>query len=165
VTEQGKAYTDFIQAELEAERERRKSLDNRGASVVTTSSALATAVFALGAFVTGQTTFRPDIITIWSLLGGLGLFALGAFCGFMANRSIPYEVTNTDTLLEMRSGHWTDKEVDARNTVAHRNIQTIATLRAGNDKKAWWVTTALVFQLLAAAALLIAVGNALFRAA
>jgi hypothetical protein len=65
----------------------------------------------------------------------------------------------------MRSGHWIDKEVDARNTVAHRNIQTISTLRGGNDKKAWWVTTALVFLLLAAAALLIAVGNALFNAA
>jgi len=164
VSEQGTVYFEFIESELEAERERRKSLDSRGASVVTTSSALATAVFALGALVTGQTSFTPDKVTTWSLLAGLALFGAAAFCGLMANRTIPYEVTDTSTLEEMRSGHWADDEVDARNITIYRNIQTIMTLRDGNNEKASWVTRAFVVQLLAAAALLVAVGNALLAA-
>jgi hypothetical protein len=161
VSEQGEVYADFVKAELEAERKRREALDSRGVSVVTTSSGLATAVFALGALVTGQKNFVPDKVTVWSLLAGLALFAIAALCGMMANRTIPYEVTSPETLQEMRTGHWTDDEVDARNIVVYRNIHTITTLRSGNNRKAWWVTRALVFQLLAAAALLLAVGNAL----
>jgi hypothetical protein len=57
-----------------------------------------------------------------------------------------------------------NSEDQARRVVAYRNQVALVSLRAGNNKKAWWLPMAFWAQIAAAAALLAAVGNALIRA-
>src|SRR6266540_6875610 len=95
----GEQYAAFIEAELDAERERRKALDARGAGIVGTATGLATAVFAIGALVTGAEKYTPDAVTVVALLLGLGLFAAAAGCGLAASRTVPYDVDRKSTRL------------------------------------------------------------------
>jgi hypothetical protein len=160
----GERYSDFIQADLDAERERRKYLDERGASIVSTASGLATAVFAIGALVTGVQGYKPDELTAAALLIGLGLFAVAAFCGLAASRTIAYDVTHPEVYNDMVSSHWADAEDQARQVVAYRNQITLVSLRQANNRKAWWLPLAFWSQIAATVALLVAVGNALVNA-
>ncbi|SRR6266540_1408559 len=160
----GEQYAAFIEAELDAERERRKALDARGAGIVGTATGLATAVFAIGALVTGAEKYTPDAVTVVALLLGLGLFAAAAGCGLAASRTVPYDVTAGTVYDQMVRGQWGDPEEQARRVVAYRNQVTLVSLRAGNNKKAWWLPVAFWAQIAAAAALLVAVGNALIKA-
>jgi hypothetical protein len=160
----GERYADFIKADLDAERERRRYLDERGASIVSTSSGLATAVFAIGALVTGVQGYKPDGLTTAALLIGLGLFAVAAFCGLAASRTVEYDVTHPEVYNDMVSTHWGDAEDQACNITAYRNQVTLVSLRHANNKKAWWLPHAFRAQIAAAVALLVAVGNALINA-
>jgi F0F1-type ATP synthase membrane subunit c/vacuolar-type H+-ATPase subunit K len=161
----GEQYAEFIKADLDAERERRKYIDERGASIVSTASALATAVFAIGALVTRVQGYKPDDLTVAALLVGLGLFAAAAFCGLAASRTIKYDVTDPAVYKDMvMTKRWGDSEDQARRIVAHRNRVTLVSLRAINSKKGRWLPLAFWAQIAAAVALLIAVGNALATA-
>jgi hypothetical protein len=160
----GQQYAEFIKAELDAERERRTALDGRGAGIVGTTSGLATAVFAIGALVTGRAGYSPDRVSVVALLVGLGLFSAAAGCGLAASRTIAYDVTARMVYEQMVGGQWGDPEEQARRVVAYRNQVTLVSLRAGNNKKAWWLPVAYWLQIAAAAALLVAVGNVLIKA-
>jgi hypothetical protein len=156
-------YAEFIKAELDAEWERRKALDTRGASIVGITSGLATAVFAIGALVTGADGYTPDRVTTIALLVGLALFVAAAGCGLAASRTVPYDVTARMVYDHMVGGQWGDDEEQALRVVAYRNQVTLVSLREGNNKKAWWLPASYWAQI-AAAALLVAVGSALIRA-
>jgi hypothetical protein len=160
----GEQYAALIKAELDAEWERRKALDARGAGIVGTSTGLATAVFAIGALVTGAEKYTPDKVTVGALLLGLGLFAVAAGCGLAASRTLAYNVTARAVYDQMVRGQWGDSEEQACRVVAYRNQVTLVSLRAGNNKKSWWLPVAFWAQIAAAGALLVAVGNALIRA-
>ena len=102
-------------------------------------------------------------MTIVASLFGLGLFAVAAGCGLAASRTVPYDITARTVYDQMVRGQWGDAEEQARRVVAYRNQVALVSLRAGNNKKAWWLPMAFWAQIAAAAALLVAVGNALIR--
>ncbi len=53
----------------------------------------------------------------------------------------------------MLTTHWVDDEVTAKNFVARLHIRSVECLRDGNNSKAWWLKTAILFQVVAVLAL------------
>lgn len=157
MTEQGEAFAAFIEGEVKAERDRRASLDARGLAVVTTSGSLTTLLAAVGAFVSARGGFGLPTGTIFPLTVTLVAFSLAAVCGLLASHNRQYDVADRTTLALMVGEKWPTSEVDARNVVADLNARTVDSLRRGNNKKATLLMAGLAFQLLALAALSVAV--------
>jgi len=147
VTEQGASYATFIEAELRAERDRRTTLDAKGLGIVTTTAALTTVLTAVGAFVSTRSGFRLPHGIFWPLAGTLVAFVVAAVLGILAAGLHPYAVATPKTLEQMLRGHWQDHEVDARNNVSRMNMETIASLRRGNNRKGKFVSVATWFQI------------------
>lgn len=158
MAEQGETYAKFIEAELKTEMERRASLDARGLGIVTSSTALITLMFSLSVLITGK-DYTFGVLGQGGVVVSLLLFIVAGVLGIAANQAREYEVTHEDTLYEMLGAHWTDDEVDARNTCAYRNVVSIQSLRRGNESKAEQITWALFFQVAAITALAISLAG------
>lgn len=152
MADQGDAYSKFVEAELKNERERRSALDQRGLGVVTSSSAFITLVFSLSVILTGK-DFTPKDGVRNFIAASLVSFVVAGALGIFANANRRYHVATRETLDDMLGEHWIDDEVDARNNVAALNVVTLDTLRTGNSKKVWFLSAALVFQVIAIASL------------
>jgi len=96
VSEQGETYAAFVGRELDAERDRRKTLDARGVTVVTVSASLITLLAAVGAFVSGQTGFTLPKTTIWPLTVTLAAFAVAALWGIATTYPYTYGVAKEE---------------------------------------------------------------------
>jgi hypothetical protein len=118
VSEQGKTYSAFIEAELKAERERRVHFDTRGTSLVTTSASLVTLLAAAVAFFrVGQShTFPRGALP--ALVIGLVALSAAAASGILASWNRLYAVAKPVTLDKLLSERWSlDSEIVARNHV------------------------------------------------
>ncbi len=154
MSDQGATYAAYIESALKAQEERRASLDARALAVLSTSGGLLTLVFALTVLVTGD-TFRVSPEGARGVAVALAFFLAASVTGLIANRLTPYEVPADETLGRLISDHWKDDEVDARNICAAMNLATVASLRAGNNRKARLTEVALLLQLLAITSLVI----------
>jgi hypothetical protein len=143
---QGEAYAAYVQATLNDERERAKVLSERAAATTTTSSAFVGLVHALAVLLTGK-DYAYTGAAAAGLLVGLLAFAVATLLGFVANLSRTYEVAAIETMSEMTTTRWTDSDVDARNTVAYVNLNTVKSLRDTNATKARCLKWALGVQL------------------
>lgn len=145
----GQVWFDFIAHELAAEHEERAWLDSRGSAIITASGVFITAVFALGAFVLGK-TFKPDALTAVLVAIALGSFILAALTALWSAQLQNFNVASVRTLRRLTGdAHWWAAAPDARRDVAAVNVTTVDTLRTGNKKKAFRLTLAAAFQLLA----------------
>ncbi|MEJ2855718.1 MULTISPECIES: hypothetical protein [unclassified Saccharothrix] len=149
MSDQGKTYAGFIEAEVKAERERRAAFDARGQALITTSGVLVTLLTGVAALVKTAATPRFPVAVTATTGAALLLFAAAAACGVVAGWNRHYAVTAPRTLGRMVADHWTDDEVDARNNVATLMVRTLETLRHSNGFKARWVATGLVVQVVA----------------
>jgi hypothetical protein len=145
--EQGKTWAAFIQRELEAERDRRKILDARGAAVVTTAGSLTTLLAAVGAFVSGRGGFRLPPTAVGPLTLTLIALSVAALCGIVITTGRLYKVASPAQMTEMLTERWPIEEADARNQAAQFDRDTIESLRTGNESKANWLRAALGAQL------------------
>lgn len=157
MTDQGTNYATFIEAELKAERERRTALDARGLAIVTTTAALTTVLTAVGALVSTRSGFRLPHGIFWPLVGALVAFVGTAVLGILAAGPQPYAVATPETLEQMVREHWRDHEVDARNNVSVVNMRTIASLRAGNNRRGNLISAATWVQIAGLLSLAVAV--------
>lgn len=162
----GPVFTEFIEKELAYERDRRKSLDARGISALTTSSTLVTLIVGLGAIVTSVDGFEPGWPAIALLGFALLAFVLTALLGLLANRLVKYQVVDPAQLRTWRDHDkkWNDEADKAKRVIAEANITTIETLRKGNGRKAKLLEAALWSQLAAIVLLAAAVGVVLVGA-
>jgi hypothetical protein len=157
VSEQGKTFAAFVEAELKAERERRTALDARGVGLVTTSGSLTTLLAAVGAFVSGRTGFQLPSSAAPPLVITLLAFALASGLGLLASHNRKYAVADAATLAALTGPRWATHEVDARSVVAQINARTVSTLRLGNDKKSFLLIAGLGCQLVGLVSLAVAV--------
>jgi hypothetical protein len=149
VSEQGQTYAHFIEAELKMERDRRATYDARGQAVVTTSAALVTLLVALATLTRSAAPARFPHTAIAPLVASLAALTAAAALGILASWNFRYAAVRTTTLLAMVRAHWTDHEVDARNSVAAAQIVAVDSLRTTNNRKATLVASALVAQMTA----------------
>lgn len=149
MSDQGKTYAAFIEAEVEAERDRRAAFDARGQALITTSGVLVTLLTGVASLVKTAGTPRFPPVVIITTGAALLLFAAAAGCGVVVGWNRRYAVTRSSTLDTMVEDHWTDDEVDARNNVASLMVRTLETLRPSNGFKARWLAAGLVIQVIA----------------
>lgn len=151
----------FVDSELEAERARRDRVDARGAALITSSSGLASLLFAVAAVVTDQKNFDPARGALWALGVTFLAFAAAALCGLMAARSETVEVVPPEQLLDWRNDDtniWKNTEDNVRWLLTRAKILTLTSLRTGNTRRMRWAIRGWVAQLIALAALVVAVG-------
>jgi hypothetical protein len=149
VSEQGQTYAHFIEAELKTERDRRSTYDSRGQAVVTTSAALVTLLVALATLTRSAAPTHFPQAAVTPLVVSLAALTAAAALGMLASWNFRYAAVRVTTLSAMVRAHWTDHEVDARNSIAAAQVVTVDSLRTTNNRKARLVAGALVAQLVA----------------
>jgi hypothetical protein len=154
----GELYTAFIEGELKNERERRSTLDARGASLVSSSTGLLGLVVALSTLAVGN-ELRVTGVSAYSLAFSVAAFVISGVFGIFTTFGRWYKVARVSTLRSMITDpHWTDPEFAARLVCATTNVNTVASLRKSNNTKADLLTWGLSVQLLAVVSLAVAVG-------
>jgi hypothetical protein len=147
VSDGGPRYASFVEQELQAERDRRATLDGRGQAIITTSGALVALVGAVGAFVINRNGFVLPADAHIPLLAALGLFVVSSFFGIVTTFNFKYDVASRETLAELVRTHLTDPDQLALTSIVGTNVTTIVTLRRGNNIKAWLLLIARIAQL------------------
>jgi hypothetical protein len=119
-----------------------------------------TLIFGLTVIITGKDyTFRNHC-AVWFLTLALAAFVVAAVIAiFIQTYGFKYTVTSTATLDGLvQDANWHRTEDDARRMWVSRQVQTIKSLRHGNNRKAALVIWSLGFEVLAIALLALSVG-------
>jgi hypothetical protein len=146
--------SDVVSREWDREWERKTTLEQRGITVITSSGALASLVFAITAVITKGTSFGafkvPEAIFI---TGSLVLFVGAALHGIRVNRPEQYEIPPVSDFLRLA-----DPPVDVKEQreLTARFARALETTRRVNNEKAELLEAALRWQLAA----VVAVGGA-----
>jgi hypothetical protein len=152
MSEQGKQYATFIEAQLRAEDERRSSVTSRAGSALTGATGLVTLVLAVVAVLLGK-DFTLSGPAKAFLVAALFALLLSGCCAVLAGVAWSFVTPKPKTLQEMLQSHWTDSEVTARNNTAYCDLTTLLSLRHGTRIKFRFLTAAAVCQIAAIAAL------------
>ncbi|WP_273653438.1 hypothetical protein [Cellulomonas fimi] len=156
MSDQGSVYAAYIARNLTNERERRTALEARAGTVTSTSAALVALVATVGAWLGGSgRTYATG--TVAAVVVALALFIASALLALVCGQLRPYQVPDPATLQAFITVSWTDTEVTARNNAAWLDLDTLTTLREGNGTKSRALDWSLRAQLLALAALGVAV--------
>jgi hypothetical protein len=113
---------------------------------VTTSGALVALLSAV-ALLLRRSTFVFSGNARYPLVSALALFVVAAFLGILATVNFKYDVVSRDSLSQMLRGHWADTDEIAAKNIAAANVNTIMTMRSGNNRKAVLLLMALFTQL------------------
>lgn len=147
------SYHSFIEQELQAERDRRTTLDARAQGVITTSGAFVSLAGAIGAFISSRDGYELPVPARFALAAVVALLAGAGLLAIIATLSFKYRVAAVASLSAMPRERWVDDPDIAARSVAAMNVDTIATLRAGNSKKSYLLVLSLLTQLLGVASL------------
>jgi hypothetical protein len=136
VIDQGTVFAAFVREQLEAERKRRETLDQRGFEVIKTTGTLVTPVVGFCS-IDPRGRYKPQSRRALLFLS-LALLLLIASIGFAmaATRLLRYAVTDISGLDEILQSRWQSTEATARSTVSQLIVNKIDALRMGNDSKA-----------------------------
>src|SRR5260370_17633649 len=96
-------YGEYIKAIVDSEDARKTSLEQRGVGIVTTSSALATLLFAVVGVVTASKNFSFPTAAHGYLVAAIVLFAVAVAAGILANVPLLYKqaMPTADELAEV----------------------------------------------------------------
>ena len=154
----GAAYGELIQEQLEEERSRKQSLEQRGLAVVTSSGTLVTLLFAIGALATEGDGFQlPGASKVFMILALTGFAAAGIF-GILTNKPDYYEEVNAAWLRKTLSPiawEYKDSALGQRRS-AEARISSIESFREKNKKKVKLLIRAIACEVTAVA--LVALG-------
>lgn len=139
MTDRGSSYSELIESELQAELDRKVTIDTRAASVVTSSGAIVAILAALGAFLTNQARISLPWYGSLLVVSALGAFAAASLAGITAGRLHEYQVTSIESMKSMVGDHWRDDEDFACLAVARIRIKLIDRLRHVNARKTRWL--------------------------
>ena len=132
-------YAAVIEYELEQERERAKSLEQRALAVITNSGVLVTLIFGFGALVKGQAGIASHLPLIAHIALALALvaFVVAAIMSLLTNRPRAYKPLGVRTDLQrMVVDLWTMPADSARRAIAEFRVGEIDRWRDNNMLKA-----------------------------
>lgn len=155
----GDEVAKFVTDQLTIERTRRDAINTRGLSLITTSSALSTLLFAASALVTGTDKYVPPRGALWALGGTLVGFVVAALCGLLSTRTFRAEVVEPEQLdtWRVRDDVWNNSKSNVSRLLTKANVRSLTSLRAGNNRKMQWAVYGFWGQLFALASLAMAV--------
>jgi hypothetical protein len=146
----GLVYVELLKEELQEERARKTSLEQRGLSVITSSGTLVTLLFALAAVVTGSKSFSgvdraPKVL----LVIALALFIIAALGGILTNWPLGYGEPNPSDLTRLIATEWSSSVQEATAATAEARADVIGVAKSRNDLKATALVAAMVAEVLA----------------
>jgi hypothetical protein len=145
-------YSEFIKDQLDEEQERKKSFEQRGVTVITTSGALVTLLFGLTALsVKGESTFEIPTLSATFLTVGLVFFVVAAVLALLTNIPRSYESVTVDSLWRAVADRWGDTEATASAMVAKTRLKEIRTAKTINREKGYLLSASMVCEILAVA--------------
>jgi hypothetical protein len=152
----GSIYGAYIKSLLDHEQDRKSALEAKATAVITTSGALVTLLFGLVATVTGATGFRLPVASHYWLIAAVLLFVIATALGILtANVPVPYgQATFQGDQLRQA---WSHPASAARENVARAQLELIPVATQKNDLKVRLIISATLAELLALAALAVAV--------
>jgi hypothetical protein len=133
-------YAAYVTAEVAAQTERKKSLEARGVTVVTTSGALVTLLFGFASLSTkAHETFSvPHAARGW-LIAALCVFAAAAILGLFASLPLNYQRITTRALDAQLAKRPPVSAVRAQRAIARTDLKNIEAAKVKNTYKAWLV--------------------------
>jgi hypothetical protein len=150
-TSGGAVYGDLLKDELEAQEARKSSLEQRGLAVVTTSGALVTLLFALGALSTkASETFTltghaPTYLAI-ALIG----FIAAAVAALGTNIPLRYEAVKADEIKNrLDDSEFVLSEDKATKDVALTRVKVLKSAKEKNGIKAMILLVAMGLEVIA----------------
>ena len=144
----GDLYADVVQKQLADEDQRKGSIEQRGAAVVTTSGVLIALLFGFAGFTTTAPGFRAAGATGLLLAFALVAFLIAAVLGILSNWLLNYPVMSHAALTALINQ--SDKPYPpARYRVSEARIAILTGARQQNTRKALALTGAQSFQVLA----------------
>lgn len=131
----GREFTDFIKAELEAERLRSERLTAKATRL---QQAGGTVVALLAATVgltdrSGQST--DAAAAVWFFAGAAVFSIISMVAGLVAERLLPYEIADDETYERMLTDRWHSDVESSRAAVSRARVSTITSLRKVNTKR------------------------------
>ena len=152
--DQGRQYSEFVEAELAAEGARRDSVNSRAATALTGSAGLVTLVLAVFTVFIGK-EFTLSGWPKWFLAMALIALLAAALCAVVAGVPWIAPATKAKTLHRFRTSRWGDTEVTARGMTAYCNAVGVERLRPGTRVKFYFLLAAHVCQAVAIAGLVV----------
>lgn len=160
----GKSYEQLIREQLDEERARKSSLEQRAVFVITSSGALATLLFGLAAAVTAATGFVLPPGAKWLLVVAVPLFLVSAVLGILVNAPREYDEIATDELARVVDPqYWEAAGSIGARRAAEARITVLRSARKLNYSKAKQVYYALIIEVIAVAAVAAAVAIILLQ--
>lgn len=151
----------YISDRKKTEFESRKRVEDRGGTIITSSSALVTFIFGIVVFLTGKDlTFTSGAAAV-VLLSALAAFVVAACLGiFVQNAPRSHQAVDKETLelFVEQNAKWNGSERNAASDCAWLDIDSIFSLQEGTRLKAKVVVAALLFQALAFVLIAVALG-------
>lgn len=137
----------LVEDQLTEERSTKSSVEARAIGVVTSSGALATLLFALGALVTEADDFRlPDSARVVLVLT-LGAFIVAAILALFAARPGTYQEVSLGSLRDAATPEAMGASADeGSSSIANVLIAIIAKARESNATKASFLKYAVTFE-------------------
>lgn len=134
----GDAFSDFITEQLTEERASKTSLESRGISVITSSSALITLLLGVATLAAklDQNKAIPTASSILMIVG-LGAFLVAGAAGALSNAPGRYGEADPDSLATLLSREcWLSDRVDAEISTAMARLEILDDARTRNSRKA-----------------------------
>lgn len=146
----GDAYRRLISEQLVEQRDRKKSLEQRGVAVITTASVLASLLLGIGALAGGSDTFTlPDSSRPFVGLA-LVLFVLSGSLAIGTNWPRSYEEPTNEALRKLATPEeWMESDDTGAMNSAAVEVVIIARAREVNGQKAMMLIGAMIAQLVA----------------
>lgn len=156
----GQVYEKLVGLLLASEEDRRKRVEGRGATILTTSTTMLTIIFGLIVFVSGRDYTFKSQCALWFLTLALAAFVVSAVIAiFIQAFRFQYSVLSTATLESLvKDANWDRTEDDARQMWIESQVETIKTLRRSNKTKSDLAVWSLGLEVLAIALLALSVG-------
>lgn len=141
----GKQYAAFIEAELQAENDRRSSINTRAAGGLTSAAGLVTLVLAVLAVVVGKDFTLSGGARNWLVAALIALLA-AALLAVLAGAPWLFRATSPTTLRYFLDNDWGDAEHRARKRTTYCNVMVITAQRRGNRWKSYFLLASSICQ-------------------
>jgi hypothetical protein len=133
--EGGPLYAELIRESLAQERDRKDSLERRGASLIPLAGLMATVIFALTSFST--VALQPLSATDKAVVAcAAAAFIVTALFGILVNQTMEYHEPTADSLeRSVQEKFWTRQASIADQQLALTRVRMLRAARANNDQK------------------------------
>jgi hypothetical protein len=157
-----RVYAAYVAAQVASQEERKRSFEQRGLAVITTSGVLVSLLFGLTAVLTGTAGYHlPQASRGW-ILAALACFVAAAIAAIFTNAPLKYSGVTADALKKTIDERWEDSAAEAEREVALTEVTVIRRAKARNRLKGRALVFAIAAEIAAVLCLAVAVAVILY---